>query len=300
MNLYSIVNSKFSIAFALLLSKTLPPAIAYRVADFLTWFVSQQKQLDIVRAVRVNQWVIHDQAISAHQLDVCVKAVFKRHFRSLYDLYHHINLPDKISKKVIFSPELQNLLHEHEQSKHALMILIPHLSNFDLAGRALAIRGVKYSILSYPQPPSGYRWQNKLRQEVGIEVLPMSLSSLRQAGERLQAGGLVITGVDRPMEQSNYHPIFFNQPTMIPVTPVRLALKYDAQVVICACIARKKRKYEIIATAPIQMVRNPNLQVELTSNTERVLQEVEKLVRTYPDQWAMFYPVWPQLFGTMP
>ncbi len=170
----------------------------------------------------------------------------------MYDLYHHIHRLDKIKAKVSFSPQLVELLKTHANSQRGMLILIPHLSNFDLAGAALALGGVKFSTLSYPQPPSGYRKQNKFRLDMGIEVLPISLSNLTIAGERLKSGKIVITGIDRPMEKSNYIPRFFNHCAMLPVTPIRLALKQQALVSVCACISQKDGKYVIHATEPIE------------------------------------------------
>ena len=299
MKLTSIINSSFTNSLGIFLSKTVPPLLAYRISDMLVGFISTQKKLELVKAVRLNQWVVHDFQLSGHELDKRVYRVFKYHLRSMYDLYHNIYRHDRIRRKVTFSPELVTLLQQHKQSGHGLLITAPHLSSIDMAGISLALGGVEFSILSYPQPPSGYRLQNKIRQDVGIEVLPASFNNLRIAGERLQEGKIVITGVDRPMQESNYIPDFFGQPAMVPVTPVRLALKYNAMVAVCACISNLKGRYEIAATEPIPLVRSPNLISELTTNTERILHEVEQLIRAHPEQWAMFYPVWPELSGKM-
>jgi KDO2-lipid IV(A) lauroyltransferase len=297
MKLTSITNSTFGIASALFLSKILPPVIAYPLTNLMARIVSKQKNLEIVDTVRCNQWVIHDQKLNADQLDKCVYTVFKYHLSCLYDLYHNVNRPGQIAKKVTFSQELIELIKRHEGSKRGLLILAPHLSNFDLVGMSMVRNLVKFTILSYPNPPSGYHWQNKIREISGMEVLPLSQVNLRLAGERLKSGGIVITGLDRPMESSNYPVNFFSHSTMLPVTPIRLALKYNAQVAVCACINQKKGKYTIFSSPPIELERSPNLSTELIKNTEHTLRIAEEYIRQYPEQWAMFYPVWPQFLG---
>jgi KDO2-lipid IV(A) lauroyltransferase len=297
MKLTAITNSTFGIATALFLSKLLPPAVAYPLTSLMARIVCSQKNLEIVNTVRCNQWVIHDQKLEADQLDKCVYAVFKSHLNCLYDLYHNVNHPGRIAKKVSFSQELIDLIKRHEGTNRGLLILAPHLSNFDLVGMSMVKNLVKFTILSYPNPPSGYHWQNKIREISGMEVLPMSQVNLRLAGERLKSGGIVITGLDRPMESTNYPVNFFSHPAMLPVTPIRLALKYDSQVAVCACINQKKGKYTIYSSPYIELERNPNLSLELIENTERTLQYAEEFIRQYPEQWAMFYPVWPQFLG---
>lgn len=300
MKLTSIINSSFVSALGLFLSKTVPPFLAYRITDILAGFISTQKKMDLVNAVRVNQWVAHDCNLSSTELDKKVYLVFKYHLRSMYDLYHNIYRYNRIRKKVVFSDELKALLETQKQTGRGLLIAAPHLGSIDMAGIALALSGVKFSILSYPQPPSGYRMHNKMRQDVGIEVLPSSFNNLRAASDRLSEGRILITGVDRPMMETNYLPLFFGQPVKVPVTPVRLALKHNALVAVCACISDLKGNYQITSTEPLTMVRNPNLNRELTENTEVILCEVEKLIRKHPEQWNMFYAVWPDLSGTMP
>jgi len=300
MKLTTIINSSFIGGLGIFLSKTVPPFLAYRISDLLAEFISTQKKMDIVNAVRLNQWVVHDFQLTSSELNRKVHRVFKYHLRCMYDLYHNIYRYDRIRKKVVFCPELKALLQLQKQAGQGLLIAVPHLGSIDMAGIALALGGVKFSIISYPQPPSGYRLHNKIRQDVGIEVLPSTFNNLRTAGERLQEGGIVITGVDRPMMDSNYVPNFFGHPAKVPITPVRLALKHNAIVAVCACISDLKGNYQITATEPLPMQRNPNLNRELTGNTEVILQEVEQLVRKHPEQWNMFYPVWPDLSGTMP
>ncbi len=297
MNLTTLTNSTFGIATALFLSKLLPPVIAYPLTSLMARIVSKQKNLEIVNTVRCNQWVVHDQNLDAEQLDKCVYAVFKSHLICLYDLYHNVNHYSRITKKVTFSPELINLIKQHEGTNRGLLILAPHLSNFDLVGMCMVRNLVKFSVLSYPNPPSGYHWQNKIREISGMEVLPMSQVNLRLAGDRLKSGGIVITGLDRPMESTNYPVNFFSHPTMLPVTPIRLALKYNAQVAVCACIHQKSGMYTIYSSPAIELERNPNLSLELIKNTECALQIAEEFIRQYPEQWAMFYPVWPQFLG---
>jgi KDO2-lipid IV(A) lauroyltransferase len=297
MKLTSLTNSTFGIATALFLSKLLPPVIADPLTSLMARIVYKQKNLEIVDTVRCNQWVIHDQNLDSEQLDKCVYAVFKSHLNCLYDLYHNVNHPNRIAKKVTFSSELIDLIKQHEGTKRGLLILAPHLSNFDLVGMSMVRNLVKFTVLSYPNPPSGYHWQNKIREISGMEVLPMSQTNLRLAGERLKSGGIVITGLDRPMESSNYPVKFFSHSTLLPVTPIRLVLKYDAQVAVCACIHQKRGKYTIYSSPFIELERSPNLATELIENTERTLRIAEKFIRQHPEQWAMFYPVWPQFLG---
>ena len=178
-------------------------------------------------------------------------------------------------------------------------MVAPHLSNFDLAGRAMALNGYKIQVLSYPQPRGGYQWQNQLRRDIGIDITPMSTESMRQAKARLQEGGGVITGLERPLPSTNYYPKFFGHPAPVPVSYVRMALQTKSAVVVVACVGTPQENYFLECSDPIYMKPHEDAIQEIERNAERVLTAAEPFIRAHPEQWAMFYPVWPQVFKDM-
>ena len=52
----------------------------------------------------------------------------------------------------------------------------------------------------------------------------------------------------------------------------------------------------IDASEPIVMEARPDLMEENRVNVEKVLKPTENFIRKYPTDWAMFYPVWPEVF----
>jgi len=44
----------------------------------------------------------------------------------------------------------------------------------------------------------------------------------------------------------------------------------------------------------------PDRHQEIILNAERVLSIAEAAIRRAPQQWAMFYPVWPEMLDKMP
>jgi KDO2-lipid IV(A) lauroyltransferase len=254
----------------------------------------------IVRSVRANQWIVSGKKFDAEELDKITLKTFQHTAYCLYDLYHNLDNPDGILQRVALSPQLKKFLAERANGKEGAVLVTPHLSNFDLAGRAMALHGYRIQVLSYPQPSGGYQWQNKLRMVYNIEITPMSTSTLRQAKKRLNDGGVVLTGVDRPLERSNYHPKFFGCPSMVPVTYIRLALQTKSPVVVVACVSNEDNTYTIDCSNPIYLRAYQDPVTELEKNAERVLKETENFIIKNPHQWSMFYPVWPQVMEQIP
>jgi KDO2-lipid IV(A) lauroyltransferase len=166
---------------------------------------------------------------------------------------------------------------------------------FDLSGYAIALRGARPLVLAYPNPNPGYQWQNELRRQVGLDVEPLTMESFQQATRHLRQGGTVITGVDRPWPGGQYHPKFFGRPSDIPVTTIQMAIRTETPVMLLACIRQPDHRYILHASELIELHKHPDRDVELVENTERVLSAAEGFINSAPEQWAMFYPVWPDI-----
>lgn len=253
----------------------------------------------MVQAIRSNQWVIHDQALSPAQLDQLPVSIFQSASRCMFDYFYYLSRSEKLKSIVEFSPEAQQAINRIRQNQPTV-IVCPHLSNFDLMGYTLALNDLDIQVLSFPNPTPSYRLQNRIRENVGLKVTPMTLNAFRQARNRLREGGSILTGLDRPLESKNrekYRPTFFGHPCSLPVTYVRMAKEARAPVILMAATSQPDRSYRLVGSQPIWMEAFDDLETEILSNANRVLSESEKLIRTYARQWAMFYPIWPQFLG---
>lgn len=300
MSLQSFINGRFGIGLILALGKIIPSSIGYPLAEKISVLLSAQKDSDLVKAARANQWIISKRSLTSEELDKQTQETFRQTSRWLFDFYHNINNYETILDRVTLSPKLVNFLTDRLGGDEGTIMVTPHLSNFDFGGRALVLHGFDVQVLSYPQPHGGYQWQNKLRKDVGMNVTPMSTESMRAAKARLRNGGGVITGMDRPLDRSNYNPRFFGFPAAVPTSYIRMALQTNAAVMVIACIGLPEENYRVECSDLIYMKPDEDPVKEIEKNAEKVLREAEKFIRAYPSQWAMFYPVWPFALEEMP
>jgi len=298
-NLQNLANTSFAISTGLALGQLLPNVLgkwlALRVADGIT----RHPESGMVRALRTNLWVASGMSLTTAELDDLVKQTFRKHVRALWAYYHNLKRPKKVLSLVEFDRTFQTLFDQARGDRQPRLFLTVHTSNFDMAGRALALRGLEFQILSAQQPPSGYQLQNKIRMDAGMEVTPMSVESFQKARQRLRQGGTVLTGADRPLPQARLLPRFFNRPAPLPVAYVQLALQTGAPIILVACVS-KPGGYEIICTDPVIPQPYPDRDQELVANTEAVLQKAEEIIRPRLTDWCMFYPIWPELDQSAP
>jgi lauroyl/myristoyl acyltransferase len=302
MKLVDVLNSRYAIGFGLGMSSAMPGGMGYWMARLLADFLSSRRHSPMVRAVRANQWVAHGENISAKRLDTAVRNTYRSTGRSLFEFWHFFKWLDKVNTMVEFDPSFQARFDEARRGKEGTIMVIPHLSNFDMIGRAVAHRGLNLHILSYPNPSGGYRWQNSLRELPRLKVTPMSIDALRQASQTLRDGRAVITGIDRPLPDSEnkYRSSFFGRLAALPVFHIRLALKHSLPITVVAGYRKPDGRYCVLASDPIPMQRDADLVQETVFNTERILAVVADFIRREPEQWAMFYPVWPETLDLAP
>ncbi len=302
MRLIDLFNSRLAVGLGLSISSMTPPWVGYPLAHRIAELVASRRKSMMVMAVRANQWVIHDEAITPQKLDLAVRRVFISIGRSLYDFYHFLNHPKAIRRMVEFDPTFDTAFEQARQGRQGSLWVAPHMSNFDLVARAVVLRGLPLQFLTYPSPPGGYRWQNELRELRGARITPMSIEAIRQASETLRANGAVITAVDRPLtkDDAKYRPRFFGRAAAMPVFHIRLAIKHNLPITVLGGCRKLDGRYFVWASEPIPMERRPDLVEETVVNAERILSVIAGYLYKTPDQWAMLYPVWPETINSMP
>ena len=300
MTLQSFINSRFGIGLILGIGKLIPPKTGFKLADWVAMKIASRKDSQMVRALQANQWIVTGQKLSSEDLDAQVLNTFRHIAYVQYDLYHNLDNHRATLDRMILCPRLVDFLNSRMGGNEGTLIVAPHLSNFDLAGRAMALNGFSIQVLSYPQPHGGYQWQNRLRKDIGIDISPTSTESLRRAKARLRAGGVVITGLERPLPETNYHPKFFGYPAPVPVFYVRLALQTNSAMLVVACVGTPEENYVLECSDLIYLEPNDDPVQEIEKNAEKVLKAAEPFIRAHPEQWAMTYPVWPFALKQMP
>jgi KDO2-lipid IV(A) lauroyltransferase len=294
-NFQSLLNSRLGIALALGFGRVVPAGLGHRLAAFIAGQIARRPALAIVRTVRANQWVVAGERLSPGELDCAVRDTFRNTARCLFDLYHHLGNPADMLRLVAYNDAALEMIERSQRGKEAAVVTGVHLSNFDLILHVAGLLGLKGLVLSAAQPAGGYRWQNELRRQHGLEITPASPGALRLALERLQAGGSVLTGVDRPVPGVRYRPRFFGREATLPSHHIYLALKTRVPVYVSAAILDSAGVYRVEVSQPISMRQEGDRHSALIRNAEAILEVAEDFIRRAPQQWSMYYPVWPEV-----
>ena len=299
-DLQRITNSRLGVKLVSLFGRTLPPQIGYRFADLVAGWLATRDQSSLVRGIRVNQWVIRGAGPDKKTLDQAVQDALRTIARELYSLYHFIHDPKAFHDKGVINPVARGLLERSEFSDRGLMVVGVHLSNFDYVLQSMCKLGMKAFALTIPDPQGGNRLEYEMRKKIGLNVVPASISAIRSAVEHLQLGGMVLTGIDRPVYDLKLHPVFFGQASSLPTIHIHLAMKTRVPVLVVAARLGLDERYYVSTSEPIEMEAGSDHERAIAQNAERVLKEAEVFISQAPEQWCMSLPVWPHLMDTVP
>jgi lauroyl/myristoyl acyltransferase len=299
-NLQYFVNTRYGTGLGLSLGRVLPSRLGYAFAQILADLAATRRGAFWFQNLRANQWVAGGQRGSAADLDHAARSVLRHQARCLFDLYHSRRNPDALQVLAPPSNALDALIKRSHGEGEGVLLVIPHLSNFDLAFIANAYRGLSAQVLTFSQPSSGYRLQNRIRSVAGFEITPVSEKSSRQAVERMARGGVVITAVDRPIGSKKHTLNFFGHPSPLPAGHVRMAMTANVPIIAGATIMQPNGEYRLMLAEPIAMLPDPDPTEAIRQNAQAVLDVIAGYIRLAPTQWLMHYPVWPELLPQVP
>jgi lauroyl/myristoyl acyltransferase len=296
----NIINSPMGLNLAYMIGRYTPQSFGHRIAKFGADRISARKSWKMVRAARLNQWVAYGKNISSSALDDAVRLNFRATARSIFDLYHNINNPAIFQKIIAVNTLAEQFLNRPEFAERGLVVAAIHMGSFDLIGQAAGVMGVKAMYLVLPTINAGYEKQLEMRREKGMNILPTSNHSIKLAIKYLREGGVVMTGIDRPENSLPYQPRFFGHPAHLPVHHVFMALKAQVPVLVAAVMFQPDGRYHFLFSDPIEMELESDRQMEIVHNAEKILLVAEDFIRRDPSQWAMTFPVWPDMLDKVP
>lgn len=299
-SMQNMINGPAGIVLLWVVTKLLPRRAGYQLGDQLSKMIAARRHSSMVKAVRANQWVVAGCKSSAKELDQLTRSVFMNHGHCLYDFYRYVNQTSQINRLITLDDKFLECIRNSRSRSQPQILVMPHFSNYELAARAAGLNGMTMQILSYPNPGRSYQWQNKFRNFAGIDVTPIAISSLRIAVKRLESGGTILTGIDRPDGGNGLRPTFFNRPASLPTGFIRLAMKTQTPVSVIKCSNNSDGTYQLSVSDPIHLSKNENSCLGEKLNAELILSHLEDQIKSNPGSWSMFYPVWPEVMDELP
>jgi KDO2-lipid IV(A) lauroyltransferase len=179
-----------------------------------------------------------------------------------------------------------------------VIFVATHSGNWDVAGWYFGQRHPFTAVVEPLEPPELDALVQGWRKAKSIGIIPLAHAA-RGVMRSLQRGGLVALVVDRPTHAQGEGTAvrFFGEWTRVPAGAAHFALRTGAPVVIAGTWRTPANTYTGYLRPPLRFTRtghgeDPERDVQLVM--QRIMDEVEAVLRDHPDQWYMFRRMWPQ------
>lgn len=174
-----------------------------------------------------------------------------------------------------------------------IILLTPHLGNWELLAAYLASRGAPVHFVG--REPYDERLESLYESVRGSH----GAGWIRRGGafERirnvLSEGDLVLLLIDQDTKRVHGTFVeFFGRPAWTPTGPAVLARRTGAALIPGALIRRRDNAYRLIIEPPVRTVETPDSEYDDWENTRRCSLAMESLVERYPAQWVWFHARW--------
>ena len=297
--LQRFLGSRLITGLGMFVAKHLPPPIGHAIGSLVAWLINWLKPA-VYWTLCANLRQVVGRQVDEKTIHRMARRVFHNTARNNYELWHLVGQgPEALDTAVHIPPEVWDSIGQVRRRGKGVIVAGVHTGNFDVGLMALATRKKwNMQVLGLAIPPAGgFDLMDHMRTRKGVPVTSINVPTLREAIKRLRAGGVVLTGVDRPVGDEDHWSEFFGRPAPLPTGHIRLALKADATIFVASTYRDAQGRSRIRISPAVEMVRTGDADEDLRVNMRLVTRWLEEFIRTWPEQWGMFVPVWPEQNG---
>ncbi|WP_030723589.1 phosphatidylinositol mannoside acyltransferase [Streptomyces sp. NRRL S-237] len=201
--------------------------------------------------------------------------------------------PKRFSTDVEFQDE--HLLREALDSGRGVIVALPHLANWDLAG-AWAIGHMNAPFTTVAErlkPETLYDRFVAYRESLGMEVLPHSGgAAFGTLARRLRSGGMVCLVADRDLSASGVEVDFFGATARMPAGPALLAQQTGAVLLPATLHYGDTPKLYGRIHPEVEVPKTGTRTEKTTVMTQAVADAFAWGIAEHPEDWHMLQRLW--------
>lgn len=226
-------------------------------------------------------------------LRAATAGVFANYARYWYEVFR-LRGDTTHSLEAIFESEGYEHLEAAVAAGRGVILGLPHLGNWDLAGAWLAQRGNPLTVVAEPaESPELQEWFVAQREQLGMQVVPLGPNAVSAVIRAIGEGRVACLVCDRDISGDGVEVELFGSPTTMPGGPALLALRTGAPLVPAAAYFRPDGHHSTRFMAPVPAERRGSLRDDVVRVTQELAHRFEELITVAPEQWLVMQPVWP-------
>lgn len=231
--------------------------------------------------------------LTPRQLDKAVDAVFQSYSDYWIESFRLPGTPASVLDAGITTEGFEHVRQAYDAGK-GLITAMPHLGAWEWSAFWLtACEQIKVTTVAEAlDPPELSEWFIDLREQMGMEIVPLGPESGQRVIKALADGRLLSLVCDRDIAGGGVEVEFFGERTTLPAGPATLALRTGAPLMAATCFF-EGGGHRGVVRPPIDTSRQGKLREDVARVTQVLAHELEELIRLAPEQWHLLQPNWP-------
>jgi KDO2-lipid IV(A) lauroyltransferase len=219
---------------------------------------------------------------------------YRRYARYWFDAFNVLGWPDeRVAER--FTWDGAEYLLDPPRRGQGVIAVLPHMGNWDAAGRAMAARGLPMvAVAERLRPEELFQLFVRQRETMGISVIALGKNAGigKQLAAAIEGGNVMALLADRDLTGRGVVVEMFGAPRRMPAGPAMLALSSGAPVVVVGVFERPNGWHGLVR--PLAM---PELTGDRRADARAISQAIatafERLIAASPSDWHLFQPGWP-------
>jgi lauroyl/myristoyl acyltransferase len=220
------------------------------------------------------------------------REAFRRYARYWFDAFDVVDWSDeRIGEAYVF--EGYERMQAAVAKGDGVIAVLPHMGNWDAAGRALQARGLPVvSVAEHLRPQRLFELFLHHREALGMQIIGLGEGTVgRQLARVLSEGRLVALVADRDLTGRGVEVQMFGATRRLPAGPALLAISSGACVVV-ASIYQTPGGWRCVLQDLPEVPRTGDRRADVIALTQAIAEAFETVISASPADWHLFQPGW--------
>jgi lauroyl/myristoyl acyltransferase len=243
--------------------------------------------------VAANQARVIGRPIDDPLVRASTKEAFRRYARYWFDAFDVVDWSDDEIQRTFAWNGLEHLADPVAAGTGVIAVL-PHMGNWDAAGRAMHERGLPVvSVAERLRPDELFDLFLEHRQALGMTIIGLDQNGRvgRELTRAIGEGRVVALVADRDLTGRGIEVEMFGGKRTLPAGPALLAMSSGAPIVIAGIYETPDGWRCVLQPLP-EVERTGTRREDATAITREIARAFERIISASPPDWHLFQPGW--------
>lgn len=241
--------------------------------------------------VAANQAQVLGRPTDDALVQVSTREAFALYGRYWFDTFNVLGWDDA-AVAAAFRFEGIELVEKGLAEGKGVVIALPHTGNWDVGGRAMAIRVAPVvSVAEHLKPERLFTLFLEHRRRMQMDIIDLASHHVgRQLTQRLEENRIVALVADRDLSGGGVEVEMFGRTRRMPAGPALIALSSGAPLISGPTFTTRDGWVEVLSEVTIEPTGRRK--DDIVALTRALAASFEKAIASAPSDWHLFQPGW--------